>query len=413
MSNESGMTNEGRKRILFIAEAVTLAHVARAATLAQSLDPALYEVAMACDPRYDFLFDGHRLKRYGIESISNRHFANALDKGLPIYDLGTLSRYVVDDIRVIEEFDPDVVVGDFRISLSVSARVTGKPYLNVTNAGWSPYAKARFTVPDIALTRILGARIGQMVFSLARPFAFALHSLPLNRLRRKYGLRPLPRDLRHTYTDADYVLYADAPELVRVYNPPSTHAFLGPVLWSPQLPDPSWIDRLPNDRPIIYLTLGSSGQKAVLPVALDALADVPFTIVAATAGTISPGRVSRNTFVADYLEGHSWAKRASAVVCNGGSPTCYQALVEGVPVLGIPGNLDQYLNMSAVEEFGAGKLVRSGVASAADIRKAVMDLVETPRFALNAARLAQAIEPGQAAAVLSETISRALAGVAR
>ena len=411
--NDSGMMNKSRKRILFIAEAVTLAHVARAAALAQMLDPAVYEVGLACDPRYDFLFDGRRFERHRIESISNRDFSNALDKGSPIYDVDTLSRYVVDDIRVIEEFAPDVIVGDFRISLSVSARVTGKPYINVTNAGWSPYAQPRFTVPDIALTRMLGVRIGQTVFSLARPLAFALHSLPLDRLRRKYGLRSLRRDLRYTYTEADHVLYADIPELIPVFNPPSTHAYLGPVLWSPKLPDPSWIDRVPNDRPIIYLTLGSSGRNAVLPDVLDALADVPFTIVAATAGKLGPGQAAPNTFVADYLSGQTWARRAAVVVCNGGSPTCYQALAEGVPVLGIPGNLDQYLNMSAVEASGAGRLVRAGAATAACIREAVMELVESPRFASNAQRLGRAIEPWRPATVLSETISKALAGVAR
>ena len=413
MSDESGMTDKGRKRILFIAEAVTLAHVARAVALAQMLDPAVYEVGLACDPRYDFLFDRHHFGQYRIESISNRDFSNALDKGSPVYDLDTLSRYVVDDIRVIEEFDPDVIIGDFRISLSVSARVMGKPYINVTNAGWSPYAQPRFTVPDIALTRILGVRVGQTVFSLVRPFVFAFHSLPLNRLRLKYGLRPLPRDLRYTYTEGDYVLYADMPELIPVSNPPSTHAYLGPVLWSPQLPDPSWIDRVPNDRPIIYLTLGSSGQNAVLPDVLDALADVPFTIVAATAGKIGPDRAPHNTFIADYLTGQTWARRASVVVCNGGSPTCYQALAEGVPVLGIPGNLDQYLNMSAVEDFGAGKLVRASDASAAGVRKAVMELVKSPRFASNAQRIGRAIKQWQPAAVLSDTISKALLSVAR
>lgn len=42
-----------RRRILFVAEAVTLAHVVRPFALAQSLDPSRYEVHFACDPRYN------------------------------------------------------------------------------------------------------------------------------------------------------------------------------------------------------------------------------------------------------------------------------------------------------------------------------------------------------------------------
>src|SRR5690606_21714330 len=42
-----------RPRILFVAEAVTLAHVARPMMLAQRLDPARYDVSLATDGRYD------------------------------------------------------------------------------------------------------------------------------------------------------------------------------------------------------------------------------------------------------------------------------------------------------------------------------------------------------------------------
>ena len=45
-----------RPRILFFAEAVTLAHVARSHTHLSALDPQLYDMCLACDPRYDRLF---------------------------------------------------------------------------------------------------------------------------------------------------------------------------------------------------------------------------------------------------------------------------------------------------------------------------------------------------------------------
>jgi len=43
-------------RILFIAEAVTLAHVARPAVLAMALDKSQYDITFAVDPRYKALF---------------------------------------------------------------------------------------------------------------------------------------------------------------------------------------------------------------------------------------------------------------------------------------------------------------------------------------------------------------------
>ena len=41
------------KRVLFFAEAVTLAHVARPVALAKGLDRSRFEVFMACDSRYE------------------------------------------------------------------------------------------------------------------------------------------------------------------------------------------------------------------------------------------------------------------------------------------------------------------------------------------------------------------------
>ena len=42
-----------RKKVLFIAEAVTLAHVGRMLTLASGLNPDQFEVLVAADPRYN------------------------------------------------------------------------------------------------------------------------------------------------------------------------------------------------------------------------------------------------------------------------------------------------------------------------------------------------------------------------
>lgn len=399
-------------RVLFIAEAVTLAHVARSTALAELLDPVLYDVCLACDKRYEMLFEKRICARRDLHSISAQAFSSALDKGLPIYNVSVLSRYVKDDLRVIEDFQPDVVIGDFRISLSVSARVAERPYITITNAGWSPYSQIKFAVPDIVLTRILGIRAAQKVFDLARPLVFAVHSLPLNRMRRRYGLAPLPYDLRCAYTDADFVLYADIPELIPIFKAPLSHSYLGPIAWSPDLPEPEWIGRVPDDRPVIYVSLGSSGQHSVLPVVLEGLGGLPFTIVVATAGKSGVGRVASNTFVSEYLAGQDWVKRASLVICNGGSPTCYQAFAEGIPVLGIPGNLDQYLNMTAVESFGAGKLLRAHQVSSREVISAISELWESSQFREKAQRLGQAIKLRDPGAELTKVISRAVSSFA-
>lgn len=70
-----------RRRILFVAEAVTLAHVVRPFALAQSLDPSRYEVHFACDPRYNQLLGPLPFRHHAIHTIPSERFFGNLTQG--------------------------------------------------------------------------------------------------------------------------------------------------------------------------------------------------------------------------------------------------------------------------------------------------------------------------------------------
>lgn len=378
------------KRVLFFAEAVTLAHVARPITLAKGLNPACHKVVMACDSRYQRFLEGEPWQTFPLHSISSQQFLRALANGSPVYDVETLREYVKEDIKLIEQVKPDVIVGDFRLSLSVSARLVGIPYATITNTYWSPYYSGDlFHLPVLPMTKILPIPVADMLFRLAQPLAFGLHCKPLNRIRQEHGLPSLGTDLRRVYTDADYTLYADTPELFPTKNLPSNHHYLGPILWSPPVAMPEWWNNLPTDKPIIYLTLGSSGQAQLLPMVLDALSELPVTVIAATAGADLRQAPPRNVYIADYLPGIEAAGRSRLVICNGGSPTSQQALAAGVPVLGIASNMDQFLNMDALVHAGAGAVLRADRASIEGVRTAVTGMLTSQIYPQAAANLAE------------------------
>lgn len=359
------------RRLLFIAEAVTLAHVARASVVAKAAVARGHEVVFCVDPRFNHLFGDEARTWKEVHTIPLDRFARAIDRGTPIYDERTLSSYAEEDRRLITTYAPDAVVGDFRLSLSVSARVSGVPYVSISNAYWSPYAAIRYPIPDIPLASWLGVGLAQRVFDMVRPVAFALHAVALNRLRKRSGLSALKYDLRYAYTDADLTLYADLEEVVPVENLPDRHRFVGPLLWAPDVPLPDWWDRVPVDRPIVYVNLGSSGRSQLLPVIVEAAGTLPVTALVATAGLPPPVTVPSNVRLAAYLPGDLTAERCHLVINNGGSPGCYQALAAGRPVLGVPHNLDQFLNMSLLERCGTGVLLRPERVSVSSLAGAV------------------------------------------
>ncbi|MEX0775767.1 MAG: nucleotide disphospho-sugar-binding domain-containing protein [Phycisphaeraceae bacterium] len=380
-----------KPRILFVAEAVTLAHVARPAVLARALDLGRYEVHFACDRRGMDMLTEPSWQRHAIDTIASQVFLDRLAAGAPLYQRDELVAYIARDRQLLGQIKPAAVIGDFRLSLAVSAPLEGVPYINLTNAHWSPYAaQKRFPLPEHALARLLGPGLGQCVFDLARPVVFASHARTMNRLRREHGL-PLLGGLTDVYTWGDHVLYADVPELVATRKPPANHHYIGPVTWSPPNDPPAWWDRVPAQPPPIYVTLGSSGQVNLLPEILGSLADYSGQVMAATAGRIEVAQAPANARVAKYLPGEAAAARSAVVVCNGGSAPVYQALAQGTPVIGVASNMDQYLTMGAVERAGAGLLIRAGQANGRRVRLAVDRVVEQSSYRQSAGRLAEAI----------------------
>ena len=381
-----------KRRILFFAEAVTLAHLARPIALANKLDPASFEPYVACDARYNRFLQAEVANPLPLHSIGSVQFLKALQSGSPVYDLPTMRRYVQEDLALIERVRPDFIVGDFRLSLSVSARLAQIPYAAITNAYWSPYYRYRsFPLPVLPMTRRLPLPLAAGLFRIGRRFVFPRHCNPLNRLRHENGLSTLGNDLRRIYTDADFTLYADDPLLFPTDGAPAGHHHIGPVMWSPPVPVPTSWQNIDATKPTIYLTLGSSGAADVAQRVLQAVGELDLNIIAASAGAALPAVVRARTFISDYVPGEAAAARAQLVICNGGSPTSQQALAAGVPVLGIASNMDQFLNMDGLVRVGVGSILRADRVEAAAVKKIVSEMLNDPVLHLKSRQVANAV----------------------
>lgn len=397
-----------RPRILFVADAVTLAHVARPATLARGLDARRYDVTLACAPRYQRLLADLPVPTRAIATQPSARFLRAAARGSPLYDSATLRAYVRDDLALLDALQPAAVVGDHRLSLAISARLRGVPYLAIHNAYWSPWADAVTPVPDLPLTHGLPLALAQRLFDRVWPLAAAWHSLPLNRVRREYGLGAMGWDWRRPYTHADYTLYADAEELIPTPNRPASHRYLGPVAWSPDVALPTWWEELPRDRPLIYASLGSSGDPRFLAVVLEALAALPVSVVATRAGHGLTGQTPANVRLVDYAPGAALCARADLVICNGGSMGVYQSLAAGRPVLGIAAHMDQQLSMHHVERAGVGLKLRTDRIDAAALRAAVERLLADRGVQERARAMARAIAAYDPVRALEATLREVL-----
>jgi UDP:flavonoid glycosyltransferase YjiC (YdhE family) len=407
--NSFGRASARRKpRVLFMAEAISLAHVARLAVLAESLDPRRYDVWFASAHFPELVFARTRFHRRTIESQSPHSTLARVARGQRPWDVEVLERYVASDLRVLREVRPDLVVGDFRLSLAVSAPLSGTQCASMINAYWSPHAaRSSFPIPDHPLVRLLGVKRVARRYHFVLPLVFQHFAQPIARLRKRHGLPPLDGFLE-LLTFGDYTLYPDVPELAPTRDVPPAHRYLGTVSWSPSVSLPSFWEQMDHRLPLVYVTLGSSGELRALDAILDAARRLPITMLLATAGRVSLDSVPENVWVTDFVPGDVVSQRAALVVCNGGSTTGYQALEQGTPVLGCPSNFDQYLATDGIVRAGAGLRVRSGGVTPAKITHSIEQLLREDRFTAAAGRLQRAIERWDARRLFPQFVADAL-----
>lgn len=377
-----------RVKVLFFAEGATLAHVARPLVLARSLDPSKFKVVFARPPAFQWMTSGGPLEVVDLACQDSSVFARKLEWGLPLYDFRTLIRYVEDDLALIDSEKPDIIVGDFRLSLSVSARLRSIPYITICDAYWSSMRRLDPPLPVFGLSQHVPLSLMEPVFRIASPIAFKFHAIAMERLRAKYRLPSLGFNLQRCYTDADLQLFANIPSLFPKIQTSATAKFIGPIAWSPN-DDHHDFGFLNSCDPVIYVTMGSSGDPKVLSVIIPALERLGYPLIVATAGRFQPEIVSAQTRVFDFVPGEIVCKHARLVVCNGGSPSTNQALTYGVPVLGIAKNMDQFLNMRAIENNGAGITLRADRVTAAKFIAATIELITNKKIIASARVLAE------------------------
>ncbi len=368
-------------KILFIGEATSLTHVARPIVLAGMLPKDTFDPIFACDARYGEIATRNGYSFHQLPTVAHSDFTARLRNGEPPYTENDLRRYVAAETSLFKTINPDLVVGDFRLSLSISTKILDLPYLNICNAYWSPLYKKSMPCPDLEAGELAGSNLRSLVLPFLLPSVLRKMAAPFNKLLVKTGLEPKP-DIRHLIADGDHCCYLDLPEVFPLRKAEKKHSFLGPVTWSSNQAEPAWLKSIPRKKPIVFINLGGIDGARLLQETVAAAKELPVTVLVSTnkmplASKLGDGS---NIFASDCLDNRKAAEIASATITNGGAGLSFQSLLEGKPVVGIPTNMDQYLNMTGVRDYGAGLLIRSANAGRKNIKESVMKAIEDSRL---------------------------------
>lgn len=317
----------------------------------------------------------------------------------------------VRDIRAaLAEHSPDVVLVDNNCWGAAAA-------LPAAGVRWAQ--AATFLLPLVtpdAPPFGLGLRPSGSRWARARDAVLRTSALPLfdrllppiNALRRDLGA-PAVAHVPDLYVQAPLVLSYTAPPLEYPRELPPEVLMVGPSDWDPAAgqPPPDWLAEL--RRPVVLVTCSSQFQNdaKLIEVALDALADAPYDVVATTAST-GPERFRPppNAHLRRFLPHSVVLPRAAAVVCHGGMGITQKALLAGVPVCVVPFGRDQLEVARRVDVAGAGTRLPAVRLSRRRLRAAVDRTVARRAGAGRAGRLLAAAGGAPAAATALEELAR-------
>lgn len=272
-----------RKKILFFSHAVTMAHFTRPMQWIEALEQNQYDIYFACPLAFKKWIRIENLKWINLECIATAAFADSVNQAGLIYDLATFEKHIEEDIILMNQVQPDLVIGDFRHSLSVSCRRLKIRYINMTNAYWSPHIKMHYPLPEAPIIRKLGERLSRVLLTPFTPFVLKFNFFKmvyiLRRPLKSVGLRF--NDYRQIITDGDETIYFDTPDLVPIKRQSKNEKFMGPLVWSMPVELPKWWKQLNPQKIRIFIALGSSGNQEVLPLLIKSIAQLDVEIIVA------------------------------------------------------------------------------------------------------------------------------------
>lgn len=365
--------------ILALPDANILAHTSRSLQIGRALRELGYDVQFASDGKYMSLIRQAGFLCHPHLTLDPERLLEICRKGRTnFFTPDFLARCVEADCELFARVKPDLVLSDFRFSVSTSAEIMQIPHAVTLNALWTNYFSARLSAPENTVYekffgKALVSRFPSWLVKVLKELTLRYDVQSHNQVRRHYGLAA--RRNLFDLVAGDLNLIADLPAFAPTEKLPPHFSYVGPILWQPEIPLPDCFEQIDEAKPTIYVSMGSSGDPGIFQALADAFADTEYQCLVTTAGLTEIANPPANFLTTAFAPGETLMSKCDLVVCQGGNGTVYQALRAGIPILGYPTMHDQHFNMDLVERLKMGRRLSLSPFNARDLKVAVKDML--------------------------------------
>lgn len=330
---------------------------------------------------------------------------------------------VAAQARFFRERGVRAVLTGFSLTTLLSTRLVGVP-LAASHAGSCvPPLFERQIMPapsrnEPAILRLLPRRVQQRLSNWAVQ-RLKIHCGGFNRVARELSIPEIPSFAALVL--GDVTLVTDIPEIVGVseqdmhawvprrpasYRTPVKLRYTGPLFAQASGHLPERVERFlsaDDARPLVYVALTST-RTWMVQCAIDSMRRSGARVLAVSTVHDLGLTEGDDLMIEPYLPSLQVMPRIALAVTAGGQGSVQTAMVSGTPLLGVPLQPEQDLNLHLIEQQGAGRLLPVAQVKPEPMASIARAMLATPSYRANAQRLQRLLRavdgPGRAAALM-------------
>lgn len=271
-------------------------------------------------------------------------------------DQQELEPIFLDQVRVLKELKPDMVISDFAITLGMAAEYTQTTCYSLIIGHLSQYSRMNRKAPEFhpAIRAMKAVRCPQWLLDFLTRIGEkmelrAMHK-GIKKIRKKYRL-----SAREDYFDelrSEFNLITDIEDFSPMKNLPGNYSYIGPIFHQQDDLEEDIIARLDPGKSTILISLGTFLKSDALYAIFNDPLFREFNVVLAG----SPGiPMAPEVLHKGFVNLNALLPRTDVLICHGGDATVYQSLSHGVPLLGLAFQGEQAWSLQRVALVNFGE----------------------------------------------------------